>query len=366
MATVGGVAIPKASYEHWVRVDKALRASGNVGHRALGFLITSEWVVGEAAAAHVTVSEAEVEARLAETEKRSFPKAGSLQSFLARSGESEADLRAIVSTELLKEKIATAIAAGKSGSMRDAALGSYEITFRHRWKAATKCEHRYVMEDCAGFRGKEEAGPVRSPAAASSGGEGRPYLGAPAGQPSKSGRGGRSVTPAGTSPAGASGAAPAGENEPKAPVGSFQLTSPAFVVGQEAPMPAQYTCAGKDISPPFEFKNIPSGTAALMLVVEFTNKKGSKVVWAVGNISPGAEGVAEGKTPEGGVVGVNGEGQRSWSGICPAAGEAYGMQFSLYALKSKLALGAGFSADTAEKEVVARKLLLQTSVTAQG
>lgn len=50
-----------SSYANWLAVEVALGACGDVGHRALGFLITSSWVLGEASAMGMSVSDAEVE-----------------------------------------------------------------------------------------------------------------------------------------------------------------------------------------------------------------------------------------------------------------------------------------------------------------
>ena len=60
VAVVGGVAITKPLYEHWTAIERAHGAAGNAGRAALGFLITYEWVVGEAGARHIAVSEAQL------------------------------------------------------------------------------------------------------------------------------------------------------------------------------------------------------------------------------------------------------------------------------------------------------------------
>jgi hypothetical protein len=56
VAFVAHTPITKASYRHWFTVERALGASAGAGRRALGFLITAEWVLGEAAAAHISLS----------------------------------------------------------------------------------------------------------------------------------------------------------------------------------------------------------------------------------------------------------------------------------------------------------------------
>ena len=102
VASVAGVPITKASYRHWLAVEKAGGTSTNAGHRALSFLITSQWVIGEAAARRLSVSEAEVKQRFAQISKQSFPKAGALRKFLAKADETEADLLARIKVELLQ------------------------------------------------------------------------------------------------------------------------------------------------------------------------------------------------------------------------------------------------------------------------
>ena len=112
VASVAGVPIAKVSYQHWLAVERAGGTSTNASHRALSFLITSQWVIGEAAARKLSVSDAEVKQRLAQIEKQSFPKAGTFQKFLSKSDETEADLLARVKVELLTSRIAAQVTAG--------------------------------------------------------------------------------------------------------------------------------------------------------------------------------------------------------------------------------------------------------------
>jgi hypothetical protein len=156
VAYVAGAPIPKAGYQHWLSVETKLGASGSPSHQALGFLITSAWVLGEAKARGISVSEAEVKQRYAQLVHQSFPKAGSLQKFLARSGETEADLLVRVKGELLLSRTAAQVAAGKSASQRSTILAAFESGFRTHWKALTSCEPGYVMEDCRQYHGKPE------------------------------------------------------------------------------------------------------------------------------------------------------------------------------------------------------------------
>jgi SurA N-terminal domain len=156
VAVVAGTPIAKASYEHWLAVERALGGASNPSHQALAFLITSDWVLGEAAARKIVVSEAEVKQRFAQIKRQSFPKPGAFAKLLAKSGETEADLLARVKVELLESRIATQVAAGKSGARRSALIASFEKAFHGHWKRYTTCHAGYLMEDCSSYTGKPE------------------------------------------------------------------------------------------------------------------------------------------------------------------------------------------------------------------
>jgi hypothetical protein len=156
VAVVAGTPIAKASYEHWLAVERALGGASNPSHQALAFLITSDWVLGEAAARKISVSEAEVKQRFAQIKRQSFAKTGAFERFLAKSGETEADLLARVKVELLESRIATQVAAGKSGAQRSALIASFEKAFHGHWKRYTTCHAGYLMEDCSSYTGKPE------------------------------------------------------------------------------------------------------------------------------------------------------------------------------------------------------------------
>ncbi len=163
VVSISGKPITRASYEHWLAVERALGVSSNSSHQTLGFLITSDWILAEAAARKISVSEAEIKQRLAQIERKSFPRAGALQKFLAKSGESQADLLARVKVELLTARIAAQVAAGKSGARRSAVLASFQSAFHDHWKAYTSCKAGYVMEDCSKYTGKPEDLTAKSP-----------------------------------------------------------------------------------------------------------------------------------------------------------------------------------------------------------
>ena len=145
--------LSKPLYQHWTAIERAHGASAaKAGHAALGFLITYEWVLGEAAARHITIPEPQLKKRLSQLDKQSFPKPGSLHRFMASTGESEADLQAILRVQLLKDRIAAKVTAGDRAANPHQALAAFQKAFQEHWKRYTTCHASYVMEDCSEFK----------------------------------------------------------------------------------------------------------------------------------------------------------------------------------------------------------------------
>ena len=71
----------------------------------LGFLVSAEWVIGEASHLGVKASDAEVKKKFAEIKTQQFPKAAEFEKFLATSGQSLSDLLLRVKLNLLSSKI---------------------------------------------------------------------------------------------------------------------------------------------------------------------------------------------------------------------------------------------------------------------
>lgn len=347
VAYVSHTPISKASFKHWLAVETALGAASSPAHQALGFLITSEWVLGEAAARGVSVSEAEVKQRFAQLVHESFPKAGSLEKYLAKSGETEADLLARIKVELLASKIAAKVVAGKSAAQRGALLTAFESDFRTHWKSYTSCEPGYVMEDCKQYKGQPEDLAAKSSSS----------KGSSSTTPSSGSSSSRSSTS--SSDANASG-------EVYTAPGAFSISSPAFE--RNGAIPVSYTCAGVGTSPALTWQKVPAKAAELFLFVIDDNSSGSEggIRWVVGGIEPSSTGVAAGKVPAGGIVGTNTAGKAAYSPICPAKGKSDTIEFVMYALSKKLQLSPGFQPATAEAQYGSHKLLIGSAAVTYG
>jgi phosphatidylethanolamine-binding protein (PEBP) family uncharacterized protein len=341
VALVSGTPIAKSSYAHWLAIEKALGASGSPSHQALGFLITSEWVLGEAAARGITISEAEVKQHFAQLVHQSFPKAGELQKYLAKSGETEADLLARIKVELLASRIAAKVTAGKSAAQRTTLLTAFETNFHAHWKGLTDCHAAYVMEDCKQYKGKPEN------------------------LTATTSRGTASTSGSGASSQSTNGAS-SSSGEVYTPPGAFSISSSAFE--RNGAIPAQYTCAGAGVSPPLSWTKVPAHAAELVLFIidDSSSSSSGGIRWIVGGIDPSSTGVAAGKLPPGAIVGANTAGKAAYSPICPAHGKSDTVEFVMYALKKTIPLSPGFQPSKAEAEYGAGKLLMGSAAVTYG
>jgi parvulin-like peptidyl-prolyl isomerase len=150
---VGGTPITKNAFDHWLQVASASSSTGStakptvpeppkytacIAHLAattpkpakgqaapstkqlkseceaqykslqtevLGFLISSQWVISEASALGVKISDAEVKKEFNKIKAAQFPKAAEFEKFLASSGQSVSDLLLRVKLNLLSQKI---------------------------------------------------------------------------------------------------------------------------------------------------------------------------------------------------------------------------------------------------------------------
>jgi phosphatidylethanolamine-binding protein (PEBP) family uncharacterized protein len=124
--------------------------------------------------------------------------------------------------------------------------------------------------------------------------------------------------------------------------GEISLTSTAFQNGHE--LPAQYTCAGANISPPLHWSKLPPEAKELLIIALQVRKSGrNKIAWALGGIKPSSAEIAAGTLPPGAILGQNQTGKEKWGGVCGGKkGERQRIAFLMYALRSKLNLKQGF------------------------
>ena len=124
---------------------------------------------------------------------------------------------------------------------------------------------------------------------------------------------------------------------------SMTITSSAFA--HNGAMPKQYTCEGKDVSPPLTWSGIPGKAKSLALIVDDPDApdpaapKMTWVHWVLYNIPPGATGLPQGvkqaDLPKGTREGLNDWKRTGYGGPCPPIGR-HRYFHKLYALDTLL------------------------------
>jgi Raf kinase inhibitor-like YbhB/YbcL family protein len=115
------------------------------------------------------------------------------------------------------------------------------------------------------------------------------------------------------------------------PITRWTLQSPAFK--HTARIPSQYTCDGKDMSPPLQWGQPPAGTKRIAIVVQDpTVDSGSAVHWLLYDLPGSWTGVPAGvarseRLPSGARQGRNDFGSVGYRGPCPPAGKAHDYWF---------------------------------------
>jgi hypothetical protein len=154
VACVGARSITGAMFSHWA--DVARRSGGKhppseteVTNQVMGFLVSSDWVLGEATDLNIDISEAKARHTFDRIRREQFPKRREFKVFLRKSGQTVADLLFRVRLNLLSTGIQRHVLAGHRGAKsRQRALGSFVDAFKLKWTAQTYCEPGYVTSDC--------------------------------------------------------------------------------------------------------------------------------------------------------------------------------------------------------------------------
>lgn len=121
---------------------------------------------------------------------------------------------------------------------------------------------------------------------------------------------------------------------------TMQITSSAFTDGKA--IPSEFTCDGRQVSPPLQFTGIPSAAKSLVLIMEDPDvprsirPDGLFVHWMVWNVPTTTTALAAGAVPPG-VSGKNSGGNIGYTSPCPPSGE-HRYYFRLYALDTDLVL----------------------------
>jgi Raf kinase inhibitor-like YbhB/YbcL family protein len=138
---------------------------------------------------------------------------------------------------------------------------------------------------------------------------------------------------------------------------AIQITSTAFKEGDK--IPRQYTCDGKNVSPPLAWTNVPTNTVSLALIMDDPDApSGTWVHWVLFNLPASTSGLAQGNDG-GGIQGKNDFNKLGYGGPCPPRGVSHRYYIKLYALDNVLDLKGGASKAQVERA-------MQGHILAQG
>jgi hypothetical protein len=165
IACIGSQSITGATFSHWADVagrseepsPKAVRtaskrhapSAGEVVNQVMGFLISSDWVLGEATDLNIHVSEGEVRHTFDHIRNQQFPKKNEFKGFLKQSGQTVADLMFRVRLNITSTRIQKHVLAGHRGSRsQQRALKRFVHDFKLKWEAQTYCDSAHAVTDC--------------------------------------------------------------------------------------------------------------------------------------------------------------------------------------------------------------------------
>ncbi|MCW3069192.1 MAG: peptidylprolyl isomerase [Solirubrobacterales bacterium] len=181
VVSVGGTPITKPAFKHWMQIAAVSGASGvfaknpvapdppaytaciahfkeisenkkltaeqlkrqcesqykSLLQQVLGFLISSQWVIGEANSLGVKVSDKEVKKQFETIKAQQFPKAAEFEKFLTTSGQSVSDLLLRVKLNLLSTKIQQKILKEKT-KVSQAQIDKYYNENKSRYNSPEK------------------------------------------------------------------------------------------------------------------------------------------------------------------------------------------------------------------------------------
>jgi Raf kinase inhibitor-like YbhB/YbcL family protein len=118
----------------------------------------------------------------------------------------------------------------------------------------------------------------------------------------------------------------------------MKITSSAFQQGGN--IPSKFSCDGPNTNPPVQISDVPPEAKTLVLIVDDPDApSGLFTHWAVWNIPPQTNTIAEGSAPKG-AQGTNDFGRSGYGGPCPPSG-THRYYFKIFALDRELDLPFG-------------------------
>jgi hypothetical protein len=155
---VGSQQITEPTYQHWIAVaqtEEGPKSKHRTAHAreqlvtVMDFLISADWIRGEASELGVAVSPAMIRRKFDHLRHEVFAKGRQYRAFLRRNKETVADLLGRVELQLLAAQIQKRALAGvHSKAARAKALAHFLSEFQVKWKNQTYCLPAYSVPDC--------------------------------------------------------------------------------------------------------------------------------------------------------------------------------------------------------------------------
>jgi Raf kinase inhibitor-like YbhB/YbcL family protein len=134
--------------------------------------------------------------------------------------------------------------------------------------------------------------------------------------------------------------------QPSAPVGAHlaSMTVTSRSIPNDAQIPVEYSCDGKDVSPQLTWSAPPEGTKSIVVLVDDPDASGGNFThWIVMNVPPDTSSLPEGADPTalGAKIGQNDFHSIRYNGPCPPRGDVHRYRFWIYAVDYLLPLNEG-------------------------
>jgi foldase protein PrsA len=110
----------------------------------MGFLLSSQWIIGEASSLGVKLSDAEVKKQFVKIRTQQFPSAAEFEKFLTSSGQTVSDLLLRVKLNMLSQKIQAKIAKTK-GKVTQAQIQKYYNENKSRYSVPEKRSVQVIL-----------------------------------------------------------------------------------------------------------------------------------------------------------------------------------------------------------------------------
>lgn len=120
----------------------------------------------------------------------------------------------------------------------------------------------------------------------------------------------------------------------------IHVSSPAFT--DAAPIPPEFTCQGRDISPPLRIARVPRSARTLDIVMRDRNAAGGNFIhWELTGVPASTRSLSAGSTPSGAQAARNSFGTSGYRGPCPPAGSEHHYVITVTARSGAAILGSG-------------------------